>query len=135
MRKPALVALSALVIALAAAPFVLAHDDHGHEHGKAAEAAASWKGEIVDVACYVPSGAKGAGHADCAKKCAKAGQPLGLLTGDGDLVLLLADHDDAKPYEAVKELAGTNVEVTGKSAERDGMTVVTVTGVKAAPAG
>ena len=130
MRKPAFVALAALALALAAAPFALAHDDH--EHGKAAAAAGSWKGEIVDVACYVPNGAKGAGHADCAKKCAKAGQPLGLLTGDGDLVLLLADHDDAKPYDAVKELAGTVVEVSGTAAERDGMTVVTVTAVKPA---
>ncbi|HET9766092.1 MAG TPA: hypothetical protein VFS60_04560 [Thermoanaerobaculia bacterium] len=132
MRKPAIVALFALVIALAAAPFVLAHDDHGHDHGTAAATAGSWKGEIIDVACYVPNGAKGAGHADCAKKCAKAGMPLGLLTGDGDLVLLLADHEDGKAYETVRELAGTTVEVSGKSAERDGMTVVTVTGVKPA---
>jgi hypothetical protein len=136
MKKPAFVVFAlAFALALAFAPIVLAHDDHGHDHGQPAAAASSWKGEIVDVACYVPNGAKGAGHADCAKKCAKAGQPLGLLTGDGDLVLLLADHDDAKAYDAVKELAGTTVEVTGTSAERDGMTVVTVTGVKAAPAG
>ena len=134
MRKPTFVALCAVILAFAAAPFVLADEGHGHEHAKAADAAGSWKGEIVDIACYVPNGAKGAGHAECAKKCAQAGQPLGLLTGDGDIVLLLADHDaaKAKAYETVKELAGTNVEVTGKSAERDGMTVVTVTSVKPA---
>ena len=133
MRKPAFVVACALVIAFAAAPFVLAHD---HDHDKpAAAAATSWKGEIVDIACYVPHGAKGAGHADCAKKCAKMGQPLGLLTGDGDLLLLMANHDDTKPYESVKEMAGSNVEITGTSAERDGVTTVTVTGVKATPAG
>ena len=132
MRKPVFVALVALALLFAAAPFALAHDDHGHDHGKAAAAAGTWKGEIIDVACYVPNGAKGAGHADCAKKCAKAGMPLGLLTGDGDLVLLLADHEDGKAYDQVKELAGTTVEVTGKSAERDGMTVVTVASVKPA---
>jgi len=131
MRKPVFVALIALALVFAAAPFALAHDDHGHDHGTAA-AAGTWKGEIIDVACYVPNGAKGAGHTDCAKKCAQAGMPLGLLTGDGDLVLLLADHEDGKAYEKVKELAGTSVEVTGKSAERDGMTVVTVSGVKPA---
>ena len=132
MKRLTIAATFAFALALAAAPFALADDDHGHDHGKAAGAAASWKGEIVDVACYVPNGAKGAGHADCAKKCAKAGMPLGLLTGDGDLVLLLADHEDGKAYETVKELAGTTVEVSGKAAERDGMTVVTVSAVKPA---
>jgi len=132
MRKPAFVALAALALVLAVVPFALAHDDHGHDHGTPAAAAGTWKGEIVDIACYVPNGAKGAGHADCAKKCAKAGQPLGLLTGDGDLVLLLADHEDGKAYDQVKALAGTAVEVSGKSAERDGMTVVTVASVKPA---
>lgn len=132
MKKPALVVFAVVfALAVAVAPFALADEGHGHEHGQPA-AASSWKGEIIDIACYVPNGAKGAGHADCAKKCAKAGMPLGLLTGDGDLVLLLADHDDAKPYDAVRELAGTAVEVSGTSAERDGMTVVTVTGVKPA---
>jgi hypothetical protein len=130
MRKLAFVALAALTLVLAVVPYALAHD---HDHGdKAAATAGTWKGEIVDVACYVPNGAKGAGHADCAKKCAKANQPLGLLTGDGDLVLLLADHEDGKPYETVRELAGTTVEVSGKAAERDGMTVVTVASVKPA---
>jgi hypothetical protein len=136
MKKPAFVVFAVVfTLALAVAPLALADEGHGHDHGTAAAAAGSWKGEIIDVACYVPNGAKGAGHADCAKKCAKAGMPLGLLTGDGDLVLLLADHEDGKAYETVRELAGTTVEVSGKSAERDGMTVVTVTGVKATPAG
>ena len=131
MRKPAFVALCALVLALVAAPYLLAHDQ-GHDDDKAAAAASSWKGEIVDLACYVPHGAKGAGHADCAKKCAKMGQPLGLLTGDGDLMLLIADHDNTKPFDSVKEMAGSTVEISGTSAERDGVTVVTVTSVKPA---
>jgi hypothetical protein len=132
MRKSVFATLAALALVFTAAPFALAHDEQGHDHGKPAAAAATWKGEIVDLACYVPNGAKGAGHADCAKKCAKANMPLGLLTGDGDLVLLLADHEDGKAYETVKELAGTSVEVSGKAAERDGMTVVTVASVKPA---
>jgi hypothetical protein len=104
-----------------------------HDHGQqAAAAAGTWKGEIVDVACYGRHGAKGAGHADCAKKCAKAGQPIALLTGDGDLLLLVADHEDGKPFEAAKELAGSTVEVSGEKDTRDGIEIVTVTGVKAA---
>jgi hypothetical protein len=92
----------------------------------------SWTGEVVDLACYVGSGARGADHAGCARTCVKNGQPMGLLTDDGTLVLLAADHKDGRPYEALKELAGENAEVSGTLAEKDGMKVVTVTGAKAA---
>jgi len=92
----------------------------------------TWKGEVVDLACYVAQGAKGADHAGCAKACVKNGQPMGLLTDDGTLVLLAADHKDGEPYEALKELAGEVASVMGTLAEKDGMKVVTVTGAKAA---
>lgn len=92
----------------------------------------TWSGEIVDLACYVAQGAQGADHSGCAKSCVKNGQPMGLLTDDGTLVLLASDHKDGKPYEALKELAGEKADVSGKLAERDGMKIVTVTGSKAA---
>jgi hypothetical protein len=95
-------------------------------------AATSWKGEIVDIACYVPKAAHGTAHADCAKKCLKNGQPMGLLTGDGDMMLLVADHADGKAFESAKDMAGKNVEVSGTMAEKAGMKIVTVTGVKPA---
>ena len=92
----------------------------------------TWTGEIVDLACYVTQGAKGADHAGCAKACVKAGQPMGLLTDDGTLVLLAADHKDGQPFEELKDLAGQKAEVSGTLAEKDGMKIVTVTGAKAA---
>ncbi len=92
----------------------------------------TWTGEVVDLACYVGSGAKGADHAGCARSCVKNGQPMGLLTDDGTLVLLAANHKDSAPYEQLKELAGEKAHVTGELAEKDGMKVVTVTGAKAA---
>lgn len=92
----------------------------------------AWSGEVIDLACYVSKGAKGADHADCAKACVKGGQPMGLLTDDGTLVLLAADHQNGEPYEALKEMAGGKATVMGSVAERDGMKVVTVTGSKAA---
>ncbi len=61
----------------------------------------SWTGEVMDLACYTAKGAKGADHAGCAKSCVKNGQPMGLLTDDGTLVLLAADHKDGAPYEAL----------------------------------
>ncbi len=92
----------------------------------------SWTGEVMDLACYVAKGAKGADHAGCAKACVKGGQPMGLLTDDGTLVLLAANHKDGSAYEALKDLAGSKAVVMGSLAEKDGMKVVTVTGSKAA---
>jgi len=92
----------------------------------------SWTGEVVDLACYVANGAKGADHEGCAKSCVKNGQPMGLLTDDGTLVLLAADHKDGGAYESLKDLAGEKADVMGSLAEKDGMKIVTVTGSKAA---
>ncbi len=121
MSKRTLVLLSFLT--LLAVTGLTAVADH-HE--------GSWTGEVLDLACYVGNGAKGSDHAGCAKSCVKNGQPMGLLTDDGTLVLLAADHKNGKPYEALKDLAGDKAQVSGKLAEKDGMKVVTVTGSKAA---
>jgi hypothetical protein len=128
MRKPAIVFV-ALVLGLAISTFAFAHD---HDAKAAASTTGSWKGEIVDVACYAAHGKSGAGHADCAKKCAQSGQPIGLLTADGDMALLVADHADGKAFEAAKGMAGSNAEVTGKMDTKGDLKVITVTAVKAA---
>ena len=88
------------------------------------------KGEILDLACYIGHGAKGPGHQPCALKCAQMGQPLGLLTADGKLYLLAADHQDPTAFRKAKQLAGEQVEMTGSPAERDGITALTVHAVK-----
>ena len=93
-------------------------------------AGGSWTGEVVDLACYVShgDGGRGADHAGCAKSCVKNGQPMGLLTDDGTLVLLAADHKDGSAFEALKDLAGEKAKVSGVLAEKDGMKIVTVKG-------
>lgn len=90
----------------------------------------SWTGEVVDLKCYESRGAKGADHAACAAKCLESGEPMGLLTDDGTVVLLKAGSP-AKAYDSLKSLAGRKASVTGVLAEKDGMKVVTVTGAKA----
>ena len=99
-----------------------------------AEEPATWTGEVIDVACYVASGDSGRGpdHAGCAKNCVKGGQPMGLLTDDGTLVMLAADHKDGAPFEALKDLAGGMAMVTGTMSERGGVKMVTVMSSKAA---
>ena len=120
MKKWTYLCLAALLTLLAFAA-VAGDDDEG-----------TWTGEVVDLSCYVAKGAKGADHAGCAKSCLKGGQPMGLLTDDGTLLLLAADHTNGEPYEALKELGGEKAKVSGELAERDGMKVVTVTGSKTA---
>jgi hypothetical protein len=56
---------------------------------------------------------------------------MGLVTDDGVVMLLAADHKDGAPYEALKDWAGEMVEVSGQLAERDGVKVLTVTASKA----
>ncbi|TMB48979.1 MAG: hypothetical protein E6J60_13640, partial [Deltaproteobacteria bacterium] len=79
-------------------------------------AADSVTGEVVDLACYMvhPQSSVGAGHKKCAEVCLKKGLPAGLLTADKQLYLLLEDHDNAKPYAAVREKAAEKVTVEGE---------------------
>ncbi len=80
------------------------------------------KGEVVDLMCYLDHGAKGAGHADCAKTCIKSGGPVGLLTEDNQLYLLIGDHKPANKELAA--YAAKTITVKGKVVERNGMKMI-----------
>ena len=121
MTRKIIISLSILTLLALAGLTVAADQQEG-----------TWTGEVVDIACYVGSGAKGPDHRGCAKSCVKNGQPMGLLTDDGTLVLLAADHKNGAPFEALKDLAGDMAQVRGTLAEKDGMKVVTVTASRAA---
>jgi hypothetical protein len=79
------------------------------------------EGEIVDLACYLSKGSRGPSHRVCAQKCAERGIPIGVLTDDGKLFLLLEDHSDEEPYEDAKELAGYRAGVKGKKFSKPGI--------------
>jgi len=83
-------------------------------------------GEVLDLTCYLADGKKGPSHKACAKLCAKKGLPLGLLTDAGEVYLLIENHDDPDPYDNLKKLAGTDVEVKGVKFSRDGMSSLMV---------
>lgn len=84
------------------------------------------KGEILDLTCYLSKGSTGDRHKTCAQMCAKKGLPLGLLTATGEVYLLIEDHDDPEPYDAVKKFAGGQAEVTGKKFSKAGMASIMV---------
>jgi hypothetical protein len=94
--------------------------------------AGSWSGELVDMGCYVGSGATGEKHGmECGTKCVANGMPMGLLT-KGKVVVLTMAHDNADPYNACKAWVGKMVEVSGTLASRGGVSAITVTGSKPA---
>ncbi len=95
-----------------------------------AESQTTWVGEVVDLNCYITRGAKGPDHASCAKGCAKGGQPMGLLTDDGTLVLLSKDNKSKDAFESVKEMAGEQASIDGTLSERDGMKMLIVQAAK-----
>ena len=115
--------LAFLVLALLTVPLTEAR---GMAHENAGAANLTVTGEIVDLACYIAHGGKGAQHAKCALKCAEQGQPLGLLAGDGKVYLLMADHADLTAYNKARTLAGQQVEIKGEAVARDGITGLTV---------
>ena len=88
------------------------------------------QGEIVDMACFMSKGSRGASHKACAQLCAKKGVPIGVLTDAGDVFLLLDDHNNPDPYDAAKKLAGDRAEVTGKKFTKPGVTSIVVGGIK-----
>jgi hypothetical protein len=109
----ALVLVFALIVSVGAGAILA---DEGEQHPAKQGDQVTVRGEILDMACFISHGAKGPSHTACAKRCAKAGQPMGLLAKDGTVYLLYAGHQDASAFETAKEYAGTNVEITGTEA-------------------
>ena len=49
-------------------------------------------GEVVDISCFLQLGKRGEAHIPCGQKCLRNGQPIGLLTDDGQLYLVLPEE-------------------------------------------
>ena len=80
------------------------------------------KGEVVDLMCYLDHGAKGDKHRGCAKKCIESGGPVGLLTADNQLYLVIGDHQPMNKELAAK--AAQTITLKGKVVERNGMKMI-----------
>jgi hypothetical protein len=53
-------------------------------------------GEIIDLSCYLQLGKHGEAHTSCGTKCLQAGEPIGLLTSDGTVYMLMAEEHDPR---------------------------------------
>jgi hypothetical protein len=89
---------------------------------KASAATQTIKGEVVDLMCYLDHGAKGEKHKGCAKKCIESGGPVGLLTADDQLYLVIGDHQPLNKELSAK--AAETVTLKGKVVERNGMKMI-----------
>jgi hypothetical protein len=63
--------------------------------------------------------------------CVKGGPPMGILTSDNKVYLLVADDSKKDAYEEAKKHAGEQVTVTGEFSEKDGIKGLVVADVKA----
>lgn len=86
-------------------------------------------GEIIDLSCYLQVGKHGDKHRECGQKCVRNGQPVGLLTEDGTVYLLVDEEHDPRRdgltefrQKAIDNMAyvvtirGTQTEVGGQKA-------------------
>ena len=87
-------------------------------------------GEILDMKCYMTSGAHGEAHKDCAAMCIKGGAPMGILADDGKVYLLIEGKNDSGAFEEAKKHAGETVTITGTLSEKNGVQALIVTEVK-----
>jgi hypothetical protein len=92
------------------------------------------KGEIVDLSCYLQLGKHGDKHASCGKKCIANGEPIGLVTKEGQVYLLMAEEHDPRRDGQVsfRKAAGDNfakvMTVTGTETSINGVKAVYVQG-------
>lgn len=91
-------------------------------------------GEIIDFSCYLQVGKHGEKHRDCAQKCFRAGQPIGLLTSTGDIYMLMEEEHDPRRdgqgnfRDAAIEHTGHIMEVTGTASAVKGYNALYVHG-------
>jgi len=116
------------ILILAAVSIMLAAVTFGQEKPVSKEATIT--GEVIDVACYLSSGARGEDHVACAKACAKAGGALGILTADGKVyVSLLPDDHKNNPNHLLVDHVGHNVEAKGYVRAKGGLNGIMVRSV------
>lgn len=97
-----------------------------------AEEKVTVKGEVVDPACYLHMGKRGAEHKVCAEACMKAGQTLAILDDEADtLYLLTGEKPGVDPNAQVKGHIAEIVEAEGTVHAKSGIKGITISSVKA----
>ncbi len=91
-------------------------------------------GEVVDLSCYLQVGKHGDKHRDCGQKCAKSGEPIGLVTSDGTIYTLMAEEHNPRRdgqttlRDALIEHMAYVIQVSGTLSEVEGQRAIYVQG-------
>jgi hypothetical protein len=91
-------------------------------------------GEIIDLSCYLQVGKHGDKHRDCGQKCVRNGQPVGLLTEEGTVYMLIDEEHDPRRdgltefRKQAVELMAHVVTVNGTLTDVDGHKTIYVQG-------
>jgi hypothetical protein len=88
------------------------------------------KGEVIDLWCYLEGGDRGAEHKQCAIECAKAGNPIGLLTEKGDIYVMMGIKDHQPGKDVLIDKMAETVTIEGTLVKKGGIQVVYVSSVK-----
>ncbi len=118
------VAIGALALVLGAQPALGAPKDEDMAK------TITVKGEVVDLWCYIDHGAHGADHKTCAIACAKAGNPIGLATADGDLYILMGSEKHQPGSAVALDKMADTVTVTGKLMKKGGLQAIYVESIE-----
>jgi hypothetical protein len=80
-------------------------------------------GEVIDLYCYMGHKSAGAEHAKCATSCIKKGIPVGFLTADGTMYVIVGSkHQPANAM--VADFAGRQSTITAVVMENNGMKAI-----------
>jgi hypothetical protein len=88
-------------------------------------------GTLEDSYCYGTMGAKGAGHKECAMKCASKGIPVVLIEKgtEKSYIILPPQNEQPVPDSVIKHMED-EVTVTGKEYNKNGIDYLTADSVK-----
>lgn len=84
------------------------------------------RGELVSLTCVLAHCHHGEQSLACAQASVSEGSPMGILSSDGQLYVVLETHDHREVYEALKRKLAAKVKVTGDVYSRAGLQAVVV---------
>lgn len=99
------------------------------EHKAVLKAAtvATITGEVIDLSCYTQLGKKGEGHKACGSLCVANGAPVGVLTKDGKVYMIIAEQHHPRRdgqvslAQAFSKKVAETVTLTGLLSHQGGM--------------
>ena len=89
-------------------------------------------GEVLDLSCYTQLGKRGEGHKACGTKCVLNGAPVGLVTKENKVYMLIPEQHHPRrdgQLSFAKEYAakmGTTITISGMLSEYGGIPTVFV---------